>query len=158
MPIRDFHIWGNLPRHPIERLSHHTSRQSGLLLERWSAFARLRRTTSFEKFIRVLIVSQLLDYMFVDLLIHGYFHTLVRRDSHVQLGCLHFFFSMTTAIFAFSGSDDLTFLFVDSASKAGFIYVLDHSVLVSQPQSVCYQIPRTGQDHFDERPVIYHSI
>jgi hypothetical protein len=79
LPIRDFHIWGNLPRHPIERLSHHTSRQSGLLLERWSAFARLRRTTSFEKFIRVLIVSQLLDYMFVDLLIHGYFHTLVTR-------------------------------------------------------------------------------
>jgi hypothetical protein len=42
--------------------SSHGGRASGLLLKRWTAFERLRRTTNFAKIICVLILSRLLDY------------------------------------------------------------------------------------------------
>jgi hypothetical protein len=85
-------------------------------------------------------------YMPVDLLIYGYFHTLVMFNSAVYTLLL------TTANFAISDSDGSTLLLVDLASKRGY-YVLDHFVLVSQRQSICYQ-----EDRFDERPSICHSI
>ena len=66
------------------------------------------------------------------------------------------FFSLTTANFAISGSDGLTFLLVDSASKTRVFFFWDHSV--TGFTTAVGMLPRTGQDHFDGRPGMYHCI
>lgn len=135
--FRDFHIWWNLPQSagPPTECHSHTSRQSGSLHERLSAFANLRSTTNFPKIIHAYRVSasglracRFLTYAFT------------RSSCSTYKGRLQFFLSLTTANFAISDSDGSTSLLVGSASKRVYsIYVLDHFVLVSYPQWICCQ-------------------
>jgi hypothetical protein len=60
LPIRDFHIWGNLPHRPPMLLPSYLTAVGPATRAMPSAFAKLRSTTNCAKIIHMLIVPGLL--------------------------------------------------------------------------------------------------
>lgn len=133
LPCRDFYFGGNQPPLARMRLSYPTA--VGLATQAIVGVLKVAEHDRLQKIIHVTRARRV-----TASILHACSSPDPWIPSHTRMFDRYLdFFSLTTANFAISGSDGLTFLLVDSASKTRVFFFGIILLLVSQPQSVCYQ-------------------